>query len=224
VSENGNYLASRVFLRPIGVPLPLGLAGLAIASFVVSGLELDWIKQTEALQVGLILVSVPFILQLVASVLSYLARDGAAGATLGVLATSWLALGLIHVAAPDSRTSSALGLLLLVAATSIALSALAVGAAKPLPAVVFLAAALRFALSGIYQLSTVSAWEHAAGILGLVVCGLAGYCLLAFELESQQSSAVLPTFRRKAGEAAIEAGPRAQLDQVVHEAGVRRTT
>jgi succinate-acetate transporter protein len=224
VTERDNNLAPRVFLRPIGVPLPLGLAGLAIASFVDSGLELHWIKHSEAIQIGLILVAVPFILQLIASVLSYLARDGAAGATLGVLATSWLALGLIHIAAPHSRTSGAVGLLLLVSGASIALSAVAVGTAKPLPALVFLAAAVRFALSGIHQLSTVSAWEHAAGILGLVVSGLAGYCVLAFELESQRRRPVLPTFRRGAGAVAIDDDPRAQLDQVVHEAGVRRTT
>ncbi len=223
MSESDNHLTARIFLRPIGVPLPLGMAGLAIASFVVSGLELHWIKHSQALEIGLILVAVPFTLQLIACVLSYLARDGAAGATLGVLAASWLALGLIHIAAPASRVSGALGLLLLIAGACVALSALSVAVAKPLPALVFLAAALRFALSGIYQLSATSVWEHAAGILGLVVSGLAAYCVLAFELESQNRAPVLPTFRRGRGSAALSDGFRAQLDQVEHEPGVRQT-
>lgn len=216
-------LAARIFLRPIGVPLPLGMAGLAIGSLVDSGLELHWIKHSESLQVGLILVAVPFIVQLTACVLSYLARDGAAGATLGVLATSWLALGLLRIAAPSSQFSEALGLLLLVAGGCIALSAVAVAQAKPLPAAVFLAAAVRFGLSGIFQLTTTSAWGHAAGFLGLVVCGLAGYCVLAFELESQKRAPVLPTLRRGGGAAALHDGAHAQLDQIVHEPGVRRT-
>jgi succinate-acetate transporter protein len=224
VTETDNHLLARVFLRPLGVTLPLGLAGLAIGSLVDSGLELHWIKDSEALQVGLILVAVPFTLQLIACVLSYLARDGAAGTTLGVLATSWLALGLIHIVSPGGRVSSALGLLLLAAGACVALSALAVAQSKPLPALVFLAAALRFGVSGIYQLTTTSAWGHAAGILGLVVSGLAGYSLLAFELEGQKHVPVLPTFRRGRGAAAIHDGVRAQLDQISHEPGVRQTS
>jgi succinate-acetate transporter protein len=202
----------------------LGLAGLTIGSLVDSGLELRWIAPSQALQVGLILVAVPFTLQLIASVLSYLARDGAAGATLGVLAASWLSLGLIHVVSPSSRVSGALGLLLLVAGGCVALSAMSVATAKPLPALVFLAAALRFILSGIYQLSATNAWQHAAGVLGLVVCGLAGYCVLAFELESQNRAPVLPTLRRGRGAAAISDGSQAQVASVVHEAGVRQTS
>jgi uncharacterized protein len=223
MSSPENHLEARVFLRPIGTPLPLGMAGLAIASLVDSGLELHWVAHSQTREIGLILVAVPFILQLIACVLSYLARDGAAGATLGVLAASWLALGLIHITAPASRVSGALGLLLLVAGACIGLSAFAVARAKPLPAMLFMAAALRFALSGIYQLTSVGAWQHAAGILGLVIVGLAGYCLLAFELEGQRLAPVLPTWRRGRGAAAIRDGFRAQVDQIEHEPGVRQT-
>lgn len=224
VSRIDNHVAARIFLRPIGIPLPLGMSGLAIASFIDSGLELGWTTHSQTLEVGLILVAVPFTLQLLACVLSYLARDGATGTTLGVLATSWLAIGLINVASPGSPVSGALGLLLLVAGGCVALSAAAVAQAKPLPAAVFLAAGLRFALSGLYQLTTTSTWEHAAGILGLVVCGLAGYCVLAFELEGQKHAPVPPTLRRGRGADAIHAGSQAQLDQVMHEPGVRQTS
>jgi succinate-acetate transporter protein len=206
------------------VPLTIGMAGLAIASFVDSGFELQWIARSQAVQVGLILVSVPFTLQLTATVFSYLARDGAAGASLGVLASSWLALGLIHLVSTPGRVSGALGLMLLASGGVLALSAAAVAKAKPLPALVFVAAALRFALAGIYQLSTTAAWQHASGILGLVITALAGYCLLAFELEGQSRAPVVPTFRRGRGAAAIQDGAGTQLDHVVHEPGVRQTT
>ena len=83
MAENSNNLAARVYLRPLGVPLPLGVSGLAIATLVNSGLELHWVGSSQTLEVGVILATVPFALQLIACVFSYLARDGAAGAALG---------------------------------------------------------------------------------------------------------------------------------------------
>jgi succinate-acetate transporter protein len=224
VTQTRHNPTERIFLRPIGIPLPVGVAGLAIASFVDSGLELHWVPSSQTLEVGVILASVPFTLQLIACVFSYLARDGAAGATLGILAATWLALGLIHITAPGKGVSGALGLLLLVSGGVVALSAVAVGTSKPLPAVVFLAAALRFELAGIHQLSASSPWEFASGILGLVVTGMAAYCALAFELESQNGAPRLPTFRRGGGATPIHDGTWAGLDRVEHEPGVRQAT
>jgi succinate-acetate transporter protein len=216
--------APRIFLRPVGSPLTVGMSGLAIASFIDSGLGLAWLTKSQALYVGLILVAVPFVLQLLACVFSYLARDGAAGAALGLLSCTWLALGLIYIVSGKAHPNSALGLLLLVAGGALALSGAAVAIAKPLPGLIFLATALRFVLAGIYQLSATQTWNRASGILGLVIVALAGYAVLAFELEGQQHRPVLPTFRRRQGAAAIAADIGAQLDGVVHEAGVRQTT
>jgi uncharacterized protein len=213
----------RVFLRPIGSPLTIGMAALAMASLVQSGFDLRWIAISQATEVGLILLAVPFVLQLLASVFSYLARDGAAGAALGVLATTWGAMGLVHIVSEPGSRSGALGLLLLSAAGVLACSAAAVMSAKPLPALVFLIAATRFALAGIYQLGGGGSWRHAAGVAGLVVLGLAAYCVLAFEVESQQRKPVLPTFRRARAAVAVGDGIDAQVDGVAHEAGVRQT-
>jgi uncharacterized protein len=199
------------------------MSGLAMASLVQSGFDLRWIAVSQATQVRLILLSVPFVMQVLASAFSYLARDGAGGAQLGVLATTWAAIGLVHiVSAPGSR-SGALGLLLVSAGSMLACSAIAVTSSKPLPALVFLVAALRFALAGVYQLGATSAWRDGAGITGLVVLGLATYSVLAFELEGQQRRPVLPTFRRARGAVALSEGLPAQVDGVAHEAGVRQT-
>jgi succinate-acetate transporter protein len=215
---------ARIFLRPIGSPLTIGMSGLAIASLVQSGFDLRWIAAAQAHEVGLILLAVPFVLQLVACVFSYLARDGATGAALGVLATTWAGMGAIHlISSPDSR-SGALGLLLLAAAGVLALSASAVFVAKPLPGGVFAVAALRFALAGIYQLGASTTWRDVAGIVGLVVLGAAGYCVLAFELEDQRRRTVLPTFRRRRAAVDLRKGLAGQLDGIVGEAGVRQTT
>jgi uncharacterized protein len=214
---------ARVFLRPVGSPLTIGMAGLAIASLVQSGYDLGWIAKSQAVQVGLVMIAVPFILQLVASIFSYLARDGAAGACTGILSTTWLAIGLLHVSDPG-RTSGALGLLMLAAAGVLGLSAFAVMNGKLLPGTAFLLAAARFALAGIYELSSNGSWQNAAGVVGLVVCGLAAYAVLAFELEGQQRRPVLPTFRRARGELSMSGDWGDQLDGVIHEPGVRQTS
>jgi len=214
---------TRVFLRPIGSPLTIGMSGLAIASLVQSGYDLGWVAKSQAAQVGLVMLAVPFILQLLASVFSYLARDGAAGTCTGILSTTWLAMGLLHLSDPG-RTSGALGLLLLAAAGVLGLSALAVAGGKLLPGTVFMLSAVRFALAGIYELSSNGSWQNAAGVVGLVVCGLAAYSALAFELEGQQRRTVLPTFRRARGERSLSGDWGEQLDGVVHEPGVRQTS
>jgi hypothetical protein len=215
---------AQIFLRPIGSPLTIGMAGLAIGSLLQSGFDLHWIAKTQRHEVGLILLTVPFVLQLLACVFSYLARDAAAGAALGVLATTWGAIAVIHlVAAPGSRSGPE-GLLLVAVGGLLALTSIAIGPAKPLPAVVFLLAALRFALAGIYQLGAAPAWRDAAGIDGLVVLGLAAYCVLAFEVEGQRRRPVLPTFRR--GIARLDRGAELGIDPPVlaREPGVRDTT
>lgn len=214
----------RIVLRPIGSPLTIGMSGLAIASLVESGVDLGWVPRSQSVQVGLILLAVPFVLQLLASIFSYLARDGSAGAATGVLATSWLALGLLHISSRSGRPLSSVGLLLVSSGGVLVLSALVVSSTKPLPGAVFFLAALRFALAGVYQLSAAGTWKSIAGIAGLVVSAGAAYCVLAFELEGQQRRAVLPTLRR--GRAALAASDEdaARLDGVNREAGVRQTT
>jgi succinate-acetate transporter protein len=222
MSDNGS-IPVRVFLRPIGSPLTIGLSGLAIASLVQSGLDLRWISITQGHTVGLILITVPFLLQFVACVIAYLARDGATGAAIGVLSVTWLADGLVHLTSPPGSHSGALGLMLLCAGSLVCLSAAAASLAKPLPGTIFLIAGVRFLVTGVYELSAVSAWQQAAGIIGLVVCGLAGYGVLAFELEDQQHRAVLPTFRRGRGRLSVQGDPRERVGEVSDEAGVRQT-
>jgi uncharacterized protein len=215
---------AQIFLRPIGSPLTIGMSGLAVASLLQSGLDLRWIAVSQSTQVGLIMLAVPFVLQLLACVFSFLARDGAGGAQLGVLATTWAGLGLVHIVSTPGSRSGALGLLLLASGGMLLLSGFAVTSGKPLPGLVFFVAALRFGLAGIYELGAGTPWRDAAGIAGLVVLGLASYSVLAFELEGQKRHPVLPTFRRGRGAVAMSDGIGAQLDGVAHEAGVRQMT
>ena len=215
---------THVVLRPIGSPLPLGMSGLAIGSFVESGLALHWVPAGEIRQVGLILLAVPFPMQLIACVLAYLARDGTAGAALGVLASTWLAIGLVYVIVEPGQSSAPLGLMLLGSGGALSLSAVAASQSKRLTAFVFMVASARFMIAGVHELSGTALWQTVAGILGLLLTAVAGYCVLAFELEGQHHRTVLPTFRANSGAAAINDDFNAQVGEVEHEAGVRLTT
>jgi uncharacterized protein len=213
----------RIVLRPIGSPLTIGMSGLAIASLVESGMDLGWVPKSQGVEVGLILISVPFLLQLLASIFSYLARDGPAGAATGVLSTSWLALGLLHIASGSGRPLSSGGLLLISAGGVLAPSAVVVSSTKPLPGSVS-CLPRRFVLAGVYQLSRAQIWNGVAGITGLVACAGALYCVVAFELGGQQRRPVLPTLRRGRAALATSDEAAARLDGVNREAGVRQTT
>jgi hypothetical protein len=223
VNENGAP-ATRVFLRPVGSPLTIGMSGLAIASLVDSGLDLRWLSLNQTHDVGLILLSVPFALQLIACIFSYLSRDGATGAAIGVLSMTWFATGLISATSTPGSRSGALGLLLLVAGGVLILSAMAVMIPKPLPGSVFGLSGIRFAVTGIYMLGATSAWRDASGIIGVVIAGAAAYCVLAFDLEGAEQRPILPTFRRGRGRLAILGEPAAKVDGVTADAGVRQTT
>jgi succinate-acetate transporter protein len=143
---------------------------------------------------------------------------------MGILAASWLAIGLVQATSSFPHRSGALGLMLLASAGTLGLSAITVSTAKPLPGAVFAIETVRYALAGIYELGGAGAWRDVAGIAGLVVVGVAAYCVLAFELEGQQRRPVLPTFRRGRGRDAVLGDPEAAVDGVFHDPGVRQTT
>jgi succinate-acetate transporter protein len=199
-----------IFLRPIGTPVALGLSGLVAASLVASGLELGWVSAGERPLVAIVFLAFAFPLQGLASILAFLARDGAVGTAMGVLAGTWLATGLTYLATPPGSTSDTLGLLLLAAGGLLAAAAAAAASGKLVPAAVFATEALRFALIALYELSGAEVWQNLGGVVGLVVVALAGYAMLAAVLEGAHGRTVLPLGRR-GGRVEREPGVRAQL-------------
>jgi uncharacterized protein len=210
VSFDGN---TRVVLRPIASPLPLGFLALACGTLVVSGLQLGWLEPAEGHNVALILLGFVFPLQLLACVFGFLGRDVVAGTVMGLLAGTWLSISLITLGASPGSTSDALGLFLLVAAASIAVPAVAAISGKLLPAAVLATAVLRFALTGLYQLGAGEGWEDAAGVVGIVLCALGLYTALALALEDVRHRTLLPVGRRHGRylDELPEAGVREQL-------------
>jgi uncharacterized protein len=215
-------LDAHVVLRPIGSPFPFGLAGLTIASLLVTGLDVGWIPVAESRQVGFLLLVTAVPLQAVAAAVSFPARDGAAAASMGVLSATWAATGLAHLTSPPGSTSTALGLVQLASAALLLTSATTQATGKLLTAVVVGLAAVRFAFTGLYELRASGRWQNASGAVGIAVAALALYAVWALQLEDERDSGILPTLRRGRGKYAMTADGGAQLEGVEHEAGVRQ--
>jgi succinate-acetate transporter protein len=215
-------LDAHVVLRPLGSPFPFGLSGLAIASLLVTGLDLGWVPITQGKQVGFLLLVTAVPLQAIAGVFCLLARDGAAAVSMGVLSATWAADGLTRMTSVPGSTSTSLGLVLLISAGLLLASATTQATGKLLTALTIGVAALRFVFSGLYELTGSGAWQNVSGAVGIAVAALALYSVWALMLEDQTHSTVLPTLRRGAGEDAIAGDAAGQLAGVANEAGVRQ--
>jgi hypothetical protein len=125
----------------------LGFLALAGGTLVLSGLQLGWVEAAESANVAVVLIAFVFPLQLLASILGYLARDVVAGTGMGILSGTWLAVGLVLFRSQPGATSDALGLLLLASA---AMCVPAAGAllGKLVPAAVLFTTAIRYAVTG----------------------------------------------------------------------------
>jgi uncharacterized protein len=201
-----------VILRPIGNPLPLGFLALAGATLSVSGLELGWLAPSQGRDVALVLIAFVFPLQLVTSVFGYLGRDVVVGTGMGLLAGTWLSVGLITLTSPTGSTSDALGLFLLIAGIAMLVPAIASATGKLVATAVLGTTAVRFASTGMYELTASKTWEDVAGFVGLVLLAVAVYAALAIALEEARRTTVLPTGRRGTGaDVGQEPGVRTQL-------------
>jgi uncharacterized protein len=217
----GSEHAARIVLRPIGNPLPLGFLALAGGTLLVSGLQLGWLQPDEGAQVALILIAFVFPLQLVTSIFGFLGRDVVAGTGMGVLAGTWLSVALVGLTGEPGSTSDPLGLLLLLAGLAMLVPAAASATGKLVPAAVLVTTAARFETTGAYELTASESWETIAGLVGLVLCGVAVYAAAGMALEDATRRTVLPLGRRGPGAESLEGNLGDQLERIEREAGVR---
>jgi succinate-acetate transporter protein len=205
-----NAAPTRVVLRPVASPLPLGFLALALATVPFAAVQLGWVPPTEGrvAAIGALAATVP--LQLLASAFGFLARDVVAATGMGVLAGTWGTVGLVTATSPPGSVSPGLGVLLLTAGVCMLVPATA-AVAKLVPATVMTLAAVRFAVTGGYHLTGSAGWKSAAGWVGLLLGVVAVYAALALALESTQGRTVLPLGRRAPAEPVGEPGVRPQL-------------
>lgn len=208
-------------LRPIGNPLPLGFLALAAGTLLVSGRQLGWLGPADGQHVALVLIAFVFPLQLVAAILGFLARDVVAGTGMGILAGTWLSIGVVGLASEPGTTSDPLGMLLLIAAVAMTIPAAAAATGKLVPAAVLATTAVRFATTGMHETTASAAWQDIAGVIGLVLCALAVYAAAAMMIEDVRRRTVLPLGRMEMGAASLDGNLADQLEGIEREAGVR---
>lgn len=214
-------LATRIYLRPVATPLPIGLLALAVGSLVLCGVQLKWIGLAQTHVVALCLLAFVVPLQFVSFIFGLLCRDEGVASSMALLFGTWLGAGISLLASAPGTTSGALGLLLVAAAGALLVPIIVAARTKPLMSLVILAAAVRFLFTGIYELGHGSGWETAAGIDGLVVVGLAWYAAAAFAIEANRRHAILPTFRGSGRSSPATDSTSDPIGPVAHDAGVR---
>lgn len=214
--------ATRIFLRPLATPLPLGFLGLFVATIVMAGLELGWVPKTQGsvLAIGILVLTVP--VQFIACVYGFLVRDLVAGTGMGILAGTWGLVALVTLLSPPGARSAGLGLFLVMGGIALCVPAFAAGESKVLAASVNLTTAVRWWVTAVYEFGASHAWETAAAGVGIALAALALYAALAFELEDQRRQTVLPVLRRGAGMDAITGDLYTQVSKAANEAGVRK--
>lgn len=212
---------TRIVLRPIGSPLPLGLLALMCAGLLLSLQQLGTFQASDQKTIALVLLGFVVPLMLVASIFSFLARDTVAGTALGLFAGAWLASGLNFLSATPGQTSKVLGVFFIALAASFAVIIAGASFGKAGPAVVIAFGVARFLLSGLYELTGDVGVEHAAAIVGFGLAAAALYSALATEIEDVQGDVKLPMGRRASAREALTGPFDSQLEQLEHEAGVR---
>jgi succinate-acetate transporter protein len=214
--------AMRVVLRPLGSPLPLGAFALVPGGVLLSGFQLGWFAQSEAHSVAILVLAFTFPLQALASVLAFLSRDALVGTGFGVFSGVWLSFGVNELVRKPGVTSAVLGVFLLSCAALLAmLMTGGFAGGKAGAGAVILAGSTRFLLSGLYELTSTTGLERAAGVVGLVFVAVAAYVGVASLLEDSMHRSVLPLGRRGLARAAFDEGLHAQIGDLQQEAGVR---
>jgi succinate-acetate transporter protein len=211
---------TRVVLRPVATPLPLGFLALAFATTAFAALQLGWIPpdQGRVAAITALVATVP--LQLTASIVGFLARDPVAATGMGVLTGTWATVGLTTLTSPPGSTSAGLGVVLVTAGLCMFVPAIS-GLAKLAPAAVMGLAGVRFLVTGMYQFEASTTWKSAAGWVGLALAVMAFYAALALELEGSHRRTILPVGRRGEAAAAVRGGSSLAPSDLAREPGIR---
>jgi succinate-acetate transporter protein len=215
--------SARVVVRPYANPLPLGFFSFGIGMVVLAGIGLELIEPGPQVRTaGLLLATFVFPLELTATVLAFLTRDTGAATALGLFATSWLGLGVVHVLTPAQPTSPAVGMFLAAFAAMLVPLAVVGFLGKALLGLVLTVSALRAALAAAFQLGAPQALETANAAAAFALFALSVYAGTAFLLEDMRQATVLPILRRGEARRALRDDLAGQYGRLPLEPGVRR--
>jgi succinate-acetate transporter protein len=211
---------TRIVLRPIGSPLPLGYFTVAIDNVLVSTLQWGVLPAADRRAVALI-VFPAFIVQAIVGILALGARDSIAGTMMTSFATTWLIDALVFFVNPPGA-AAALGVFYVVFAVFISFM-LASALLKRALAAVLVVAAPRFLIAGVAEITGNQVLSKAGAVLGFLLAAVALYTAFALLMEDSRGREVLPIGRFGAARQATHGTLADELRGIERQPGVRRT-
>jgi uncharacterized protein len=211
---------TRIVLRPIGSPLPVGFFTVAIDSVVVSALQWGVLAPADRRAVALVLVPA-FVVQTIVGIFALAARDSVSATLMLSFATTWLVDALVLYRNPPGA-AAALGIFYIMFAVFISFMLVSALLKRALAAVL-LVATPRFLIAGIAELTGSQALAQTAGALGFLLAVVAMYTAFALLLEDSHGHEVLPIGREGAARQATHGALDVELRDIERQAGVRRT-
>ncbi|MFF4187624.1 GPR1/FUN34/YaaH family transporter [Streptomyces sp. NPDC001691] len=211
---------TRITLRPIASPLPLGFFTVAIASVMTGCLQLGIFEPADRRAVALCVLPA-FFLQFLVSILAFGARDVIAATLMGTFAGSWLAYSLVL----GSGAPGGVRVLGVFNLAFLCFGALMAFVTRPKRALwfVIVTSLPRWAATALAGLGGTEWLTRTSGALGLAVALVATYAAFALMLEDMRSEEVLPIGRSGPAHHAVEGDLTTQLRNLERHAGVRRT-
>jgi succinate-acetate transporter protein len=220
IEQHDVQAMTRIVLRPIGSPLPLGFFTVAIDNVLVSTLQWGVLPAADGRAVALI-VFPAFIVQAIAGLFALAARDSISGTLMLSFATTWLIDALIFYVHPPGA-EAALGMFYVVFAVFISFM-LASALAKRALAAVLVVSAPRFLIAGIGDITGNQAVSQAGAVLGFLLAAVAMYTAFALLMEDSRGYEVLPIGRLGAARQATHGNLADELRGIERQPGVRRT-
>lgn len=219
VADPGTRLPVQVVLRPLASGLPIGFFGLVAAAGLTGADAYGFLPKSADLAVGLLLF--PTVLfQLVGGISAIASRDVISASLLLLFSGVWLGTALVYCLHPADGTAALAIWYFCVGPVILVLISSATGklALTMVPVTGF----PTFMLAGVWLLLGGAGLGQAVGVLSFVLAAVALYVSLALLFEDSRRRTVLPTLRRGPMRDAFEEGFARQLDDLEHEAGVRR--
>ncbi|MGG8407814.1 GPR1/FUN34/YaaH family transporter [Streptomyces sp. 12297] len=211
---------TRITLRPIASPMPLGFYSVAIASIIVGCFQLGLFEDGAQRAVALAILPA-FLLQLLVGFLAFGARDVLAATLMACFSGMWLASSLVLAVEPTGG-AEVLGVLNLCFAL-FALMMASVATPKRALWLVLCTAVPRFTVAAAANLTGVHWIAAVSGALGLLLAAAAMYAAFALMLEDMRGQEVLPLGRSGPAHQAVHGDLTVQLRNLERHAGVRRT-
>jgi uncharacterized protein len=208
---------TRIALRPIGSPLPLGFFTVAIDSVLVSCLQWGIIPASHGRSVALV-VFPAFLIQAIAGVFAFLARDSVAATLMLSFATTWLVDTLIFGLNPPGA-HEATGIFFIVFSAFLAIILTSALQKRALAAVVAIATP-RFFISGLAEVTGSKPLGQAAAVLGLLLTAVALYTAFALLWEDSRNQQLLPVGRRGEARTAVQGTLATELGDIERQARV----